>query len=116
MTIQDDSKDLITEIVGTPFFFYRNLGFLLEGATTVLMLSMAMRWSAESNEINGGWFCKSQAEWEDATLLTRSEQDTARKQLRTKTFWQEERRGLPAKLFFRVDFVELIKDWNDEHN
>jgi len=106
--MNDFDQFLLTQAMGQPIRFYRKLGFLVKGANTILMLSQSISWSMASQD---GWFCKTQYEWEDSTLLTRSEQETARNQLRSTTFWQEERRGLPARLFFRVDLVELARAW-----
>lgn len=104
--MNDFDQFLLTQAMGQPIRFYRKLGFLVKGANTILMLSQAISWSVASDD---GWFCKSQYEWEDFTCLTRSEQETARKQLRNTAFWQEEIKGMPAKLFFRVDLVEVTR-------
>nr|MDQ3828913.1 hypothetical protein [Candidatus Tectomicrobia bacterium] len=56
-----------------------------------------------------GWFYKTQPEWEDETGMGRSEQETARKHLRRTPFWQETRRGVPAKLYFRIDLERLAE-------
>jgi hypothetical protein len=70
------------------------------------MLSQAIYWSRRTQD---GWFYKTQSEWEEETFLTRREQEAARKYLRSQPFWQEEKRELPAKLYFRVDFQALLK-------
>jgi hypothetical protein len=49
-----------------------------------------------------GWFCRSQEEWTEETGLSRWEQETARRALRTGGFLDERRAGMPAKLWFRV--------------
>jgi hypothetical protein len=98
---------MLNALLDRPVAFHRGLRAAVKGATTILMLSQAVYWSKKTND---GWFYKTQAEWEDETTLTRREQDTARKQLRTKSFWQEERRGLSPKLYFRVDLILLAKD------
>lgn len=70
------------------------------------MLSQAVYWSQRTK--NGdGWFWKTAEEWQEETYLTRTEQATARKQLKRLACWQEELRGVPAKLFYRVDFDAL---------
>jgi hypothetical protein len=75
-----------------------------------LILSQAIYWTEvveEKQPDRGGWFYKKQAEWTDETCLSRWEQESARKQLRQWSFWQERRGGQPAKLWFRVDLTKL---------
>src|SRR5208337_2284104 len=54
-----------------------------------------------------GWFYKTQEEWTDEICLSRCEQETARRVLRAFNFWHEVRRGVPAKLYFRLDLDKL---------
>ena len=62
---------------------------------------------------NTEWFWKTQAEWQEETLLARREQETARRSLlilRTPNgvpVWEEQRRGQPARLFFRLNLDAL---------
>lgn len=77
------------------------------GVTGALMLSQALYW-ANRTDNNSGWFWKTAEEWEEETGLTYEEQRTARKRLRGFSFWQEERREVPAKMFFRVDADLLL--------
>ena len=66
------------------------------------MLSQAI-WTSEALDPEvSGWFCRSQEEWTDETGLSRWEQETARRALRTGGFLEERRAGMPAKLWFRV--------------
>ena len=51
-----------------------------------------------------------QIEWERETGLTRSEQETARRKLRDLGYLEERRRGLPAKLYYRVNMQKIIDD------
>jgi hypothetical protein len=72
------------------------------GVTAALMLSQAIWTSEELDPEVGGWFCRSQEEWTEETGLSRWEQETARRALRTGGFLEERRAGMPAKLWFRV--------------
>jgi len=56
-----------------------------------------------------GWFYKSQPEWTEELCLSRCEQETARRILKKFSFWQEARRGVPARLWYRVDFEQLAR-------
>ena len=60
--------------------------------------------------MDAGWFYKTQKEIRDETGLTREEQETARRRLISAGVLEEDRRGVPAKLYFRVkaDALELL--------
>lgn len=73
------------------------------------MLSQAFYWTKnETAMARDGWFYKTQADWHEETCLTRTEQENARKRLREKGFMQEDLRGLPAKMWYRVDLEKVI--------
>jgi hypothetical protein len=102
--------DRLLEILDRPIAFHRVFVALTGSVTAALMLSQGLYWTRiKRRDAPGsdGWFYKTQAEWEDETGMGRSEQETARKRLRRTSFWQEERRGLPAKLYFRIDLERL---------
>lgn len=67
--------------------------------TAALFLSQAVYWQRRCP----GWFYKTQEQWEAETGLSRSEQEHARMLLRSSKVLREERRGIPAKLWYRVD-------------
>jgi len=102
----DSYPEQLFDLLDRPIAFHRGLKRVINSANTALMLSQAIYWSRRTED---GWFYKTQVEWEEETFLTRSEQELARKYLRTQPFWHEERRGCPAKLYFRVDFQTLLK-------
>ena len=54
-----------------------------------------------------GWFWKTAAEWQRETGLSRREQDSARRRLRALGLLEEQRRGMPAKRWFRLDLAAL---------
>lgn len=70
------------------------------------MLSQCLYWSQRSE---GGWFYKSCAEWECETGLTRAEQETVRRELCKLDFFEEDRRGMPATMHYRVD-IDLLEE------
>lgn len=90
-----------------PIAFHRAYARLTGSVTSGLLLSQATYWSKRVPQERNGWFYKTQTEWEDETTMSRREQETARKILRQFPFWHEELRGVPAKMWFRVDFDEL---------
>lgn len=95
-----------SEILDRPIAFQRPFVALGAGITGALMLSQAVYWARRgSNE--QGWFFKTQVEWEEETGLGRAEQETARKRLVSLEVLEEDRKGIPAKLFYRVNFEKL---------
>lgn len=77
------------------------------GVTGAVLLSQLVYWH---NRMDGEWFYKTQSEIKAETGLTREEQETARRRLISAGVIEEERRGVPAKLFFRVkaDHLESL--------
>ena len=97
------------------------------GVTPALMLSQALYWTrvlGQRDTSRDGWFWKTREQWTQETALSRHEQDTARKRLAARPFWQQQRRGMPARLWFRVDLDALARaiddafsgtwDWQDQ--
>lgn len=96
------------DILDRPIAFQRVFVSIGVGIGGALMLSQAVYWSKRTKNADG-WFYKTQEEWEEETGMTRTEQERARKALCAVGVMNEKRRGIPAKLFFRVDFDELSK-------
>ena len=69
-----------------------------------VMLSQMCYWSqTKAAEERDGWFYKTRDELAEETGINRSGQETARKILVRMGIIEEERRGVPAKMFFRVN-------------
>lgn len=96
----------ILDLLDRPIAFQRCFVTLTGSINAALMLSQAVYWANRCDE-RGGWFYKTQADWEEETGLTRREQETARKILTKLEVMEEELRGIPAKLHFRVDSTKL---------
>ena len=79
------------------------------GAACGLLLSQFWFWSGTPTvrRRDGGWFWKSQREITEETGLTRAETETARRRLCALGVLEEERRGLPATLHFRLDLAAV---------
>lgn len=96
------TPELLLEVFDLPVTFHRCLVPITGGVTAALMLSQAI-WTAQTIEgTSDGWFSKSRDQWTEETGLSRWEQETARRALRTAGFLEEKRVGVPAKLWFRV--------------
>lgn len=74
------------------------------------LLSVALIWTRNwlrHHPERDGWFWKTRAEWQRETGLSRHEQESARRVLVAAGLIQEARRGMPARLHFRVDLDRL---------
>jgi hypothetical protein len=92
----------VLEVLDRPIAFQRAFVRIAGSINAALMLSQAVYWMKRTSDA-GGWFWKNQLDWEDETGLTRREQDGARKLLRAKGLILEEKRGVPPKIYYRVD-------------
>lgn len=88
------------QLVDRPIAFQRSFVRLGVGITGALLLSQIVYWQ---NRMEGQWFYKTQADLEEETGLTRYEQEGARKKLVSCGVLEEAKRGIPAKLYFRVN-------------
>lgn len=95
----------ISTYLDRPVAFQRVFVNLGAGITGALMLSQAIYWARRTEE--EGWFYKTITEWTEETGLSRTEQENARAKLQKLGVLEIDRRGIPAKLYFRVDFDAL---------
>ena len=96
----------IINLMARPIAFNRVFVDLGLGMCGAMMLSQALYWRARTRDPEG-WFYKSQTEWQAETGMTRREQETARRRLTNAGFLEEQRKGVPARLYFRVDIDAL---------
>ena len=90
--------------------FYPRLADLTGSVTAALLLGQCLYWTRSvlrRQPERDGWFWKTSAEWQRETGLSRREQDSARRRLRTLGLLDEERRGMPAKRWFCLDLAAL---------
>jgi len=70
------------------------------------MLSVALAWTRNwlhRHPEREGWFWKTREEWLRETGLSRREQESARKALVMRGLLREARRGMPARMHYRLD-------------
>lgn len=96
----------ILHLLDRPVAFQRSFVRLGTGVTGALLLSQLIYWSNRTND-EDGWVYKTQEDWENETGLTRYEQEGARKKLRSLGLLLEQKKGLPAQLFYRVNVDKL---------
>ncbi|EGT0451665.1 hypothetical protein [Serratia marcescens] len=87
------------QLLDRPIAFQPSFVGLGAGVTGAVLLSQLVYWPNRMD----GWFYKTQAELTTETVLSRYEQEGARKKLVTAGVLEEDRRGVPAKLYFRVN-------------
>ena len=98
---------LLLDIFDEPIVFHRSYVPIAGGITAALFLSHAGYACEGQPKAHDGWFVRSQAEWERDTGLTRREQETARRLLRERGLLEERRVGMPAVLWYRVNWARL---------
>jgi len=98
--------------------FYAEFAKLTGSIPAAVFLTHALRFQRRC----GGWFCKTIAEWEKATTLSREQQELARQKLSALGLLREVRKGLPPKLWYWVDedhlnqMINGLKEENPQIN
>ena len=96
-----------------PIAFHSVFVDLGVGVTGALMLSQAVYWHHRTKDPEG-WFYKTQAEWQDETGLKRTEQERARRALKSIGVLEERKKGIPARLFYRLNEQVLLDALNNK--
>ena len=92
-----------------PIAFHRIFVTITGSVTAALMLSQLVYWTPRTDEDADGWIYKTRNDWFEEIGLSRDEQETARKVLRKKGLIDEQLKGVPAKLYYRVNLDALRK-------
>jgi len=89
-----------------PIAYHPILAKVLGSVTAALFVSQIGYWS-DKGASKDGWIWKTQDEMTDETGLSRYEQETARRIAREKGVLTEQRKGVPARLFYKIDWDAL---------
>ena len=89
---------------------------LLRGNGNAALFLAHLLWWAMNKADDGGWFFRTQEAVAEYTGLGKRAQRSARKLLGDLGFLEEDRKGLPAKLHFRVDLQALAKALLEQPN
>ena len=100
---------VLLELYDEPVSFHRTFVEMGGGVTAALFLSCACQAAADLPEESEGWLRLTMAQWSEATCLTRTEQESARRHLRERGLIEERRVGMPARLEIRVDVARLVE-------
>lgn len=116
MNSSDPTMDRVADLLGggRTVAFKTDLAHATGSVTAGLLLSQFWYWS-NSRDVTDreGWFWKTMPEIQEETGLTRTEQENARRRLVQAGVLEEERRGVPARLWFRVDKAGLYRLLSD---
>ncbi len=100
----------LLENLGRAVSYYPELTKITGGVAETLLLCQLLYWHGKQEDVEG-WIYKTQDELLDETGLSRREQETARRNLKSKGLLEEDRRGVPAKLYYRPNVDALNKAW-----
>ena len=78
---------------------------LAGGCVEGVVLSRAMALQNKAGE--GNWWSCTLAEWCTSLNLGRRVLERSRRRLRDLGVLEEQRKGLPARLFYRIDLIEI---------
>jgi len=111
--VADDPRSRLQELNrlkalldGDYITYFPSLTPLCGSHKAAALLSVALTWTRNwlrHHPERDGWFWKNRAEWQRETGLSRHEQAGARRVLQAAGLLLEKRRGMPARLHFRVD-------------
>ncbi|MEE3649484.1 MULTISPECIES: hypothetical protein [unclassified Brenneria] len=87
-----------------PAFADLQEGKIRSGTVGAVFLSQMVYWH---NKMGGNWFYKTREEITAETFLSRNEQETARKRLVALGVLEEQRKGVPGKIHYRVNAERL---------
>ena len=99
------------EYVGRPVAYYPRMSMFLGSVKATIFLCQFLFWNGKQKDPNG-WIYKSQNEIRQETGLSRREQETARKQLAEHQFIEQKYRGIPRRLYYRINLNVLDKAWD----
>lgn len=83
-----------------PIAFHPQMARLFGGINEALLFQQIAYWSDKGSDPE--WIYKTQKDIEDEITLTRTQQENARRRLRGLGVIEEQKRGVPAKLYYRV--------------
>lgn len=96
----------LIDLLDRPIAYHRVFRTITGNTVAAIMLSQAVYWQRIVDKGKGGkkgWWFKSATEWKEELGLNRSEQETARKVLSASGLLETERRGVPARIWYRLD-------------
>ncbi len=99
------SIEIIRRYSERPIAFLPIYARITGSITAGLMLSQCKYWAMRAGE--DGWWYKTMDEWQAETAMSRAEIESARRRLVQLGILEYERRGLPAKGWYRLNWERL---------
>ena len=106
MTVQV-SKHALISLLGTPRTYYASFAKVTGDVCAGVLASQFFFWYDRGRDPDG-WIYKTRDEIYEETGLTRRNQETARRKLIEAGFLEEQLRGMPAKLHYRLNIESLM--------
>ncbi|GBF33783.1 primosomal protein I [Desulfocucumis palustris] len=95
------AKDVLLKVLmDKPVSYHADFAKALGSVTAGLFLCQAIYWTGKGSDDD--WFYKSRDDWKNELGMSRKEQETARKKLRDEGVLQEQKKGLPARLYYCI--------------
>jgi hypothetical protein len=85
------------------------------GPEAGIFLRQLVYWAGKEHD-SEGWIYKTQSEMTAETGLSRRYQEHARKVLRSQGVIKEDKRGIPRRLWYWIDFSALVRIMEDPHS
>jgi hypothetical protein len=98
---------LRTLLSDRPIAFHPMLARVFGGINEALLFQQLAYWADKGTDPE--WIYKTQKDIEDEITLTRTQQENARRRLRGLGVIEEDKRGVPAKLYFRVVWTTVYR-------
>lgn len=90
-----------------PIAFHREYARLGAGITGALLLSQMIHYTRAAGADT--WIHKTVEQLEEETGLSRHEQETARKRLKSLGILEEKKQGIPCRTFYRVNIKAVAQ-------
>lgn len=97
--------------LGQPVAYYPKLAKFLGSVKAAVFLCQLGYWEGKQKDQDGIY--KTMEEFKAETGLSRREQDTARKTLRDLDFLEETKKGMPARIFYFINWKKINKEWRE---
>ena len=107
MTTLQVSKHALISLLGTPRTYYASFAKVTGDVCAGVLASQFFFWYDRGRDPDG-WIYKTRDEIYEETGLTRRNQETARRKLIEAGFLEEQLRGMPAKLHYRLNIESLM--------
>jgi hypothetical protein len=111
------ARDVFFALLGDrPVAYHPMIARVLGDVKQALFVCQLLYWH-DKGKLPEGWIWKKQDDWTEETGLSRYEQETARKHLKAKGVLEEDLRGIPATLHYKLNLdrlYELVEAYQHE--